>query len=152
MIHQRSLHTPLGDMTLTQDGEAIVSLDWGTGRDQSDSPLLSETIAQLHAYFDGDRTHFDLPLAPPVSRFTQKVLHEMQHIPYGETRSYAQLARALKTAPRAVGGACGRNPIPIIIPCHRVLSATGMGGYSGEGGLETKHALLTLEGAAQTGH
>lgn len=152
MIYQKSLHTPLGDMTLTQDSDAIVSLDWGTGRDQSDSPLLSKAIAQLHAYFDGDRTHFDLPLAPPVSPFTLKVLREMQHIPYGETRSYAQLARALKTAPRAIGGACGRNPIPIIIPCHRVLSASGMGGYSGEGGLETKRALLTLEGAAQTGH
>lgn len=152
MIHQKSLHTPIGEMTLTQADGDIVSLDWGVGRDQSDSPLLREAIKQLNAYFDGALKAFDLPLAPPVSPFTKRVLHEMAHIPYGETRTYADIARALKTAPRAVGGACGRNPIPVIIPCHRVLSAAGMGGYTGDGGLETKQALLRLEGAQQTRH
>ena len=71
----------------------------------------------------------------------------MQDIPYGETRSYGELAAAIGSAPRAVGGACGRNPIPIVIPCHRVLGKTGLGGYSGSGGLKTKEALLALEGA-----
>jgi methylated-DNA-[protein]-cysteine S-methyltransferase len=70
----------------------------------------------------------------------------MQAIPYGETRSYGDLAEAVGSAPRAVGGACGRNPIPIVIPCHRVLAKTGLGGYSGEGGLATKRRLLALEG------
>lgn len=151
MIHQLFCHTPIGEITLTQLDDHIISLDWGVGRDQSESPLLKEAVEQIQAYFDGDLTVFDLPLAPPVSPFTQKVLQEMQHIPYGETRTYADIARAIKTAPRAIGGACGRNPIPIIIPCHRILSTTGLGGYSGEGGLSTKTALLSLERALQPG-
>lgn len=147
MIHQLFCHTPLGEITVTQADDHIVSLDWGVGRDQEETPLLRAAVAQIQAYFDGDLKAFDLPLAPPVSPFTQTVLHEMQHIPYGETRTYADIARALKTAPRAIGGACGRNPIPIIIPCHRILSTAGLGGYSGGDGLETKSALLSLEGA-----
>ena len=71
----------------------------------------------------------------------------MQEIPYGKTRCYGDLADAIGSAPRAVGGACGKNPIPIVIPCHRVLAKAGLGGYSGSGGLKTKQALLTLEGA-----
>jgi len=71
----------------------------------------------------------------------------MQKIPYGETRCYGDLASDIGSAPRAVGGACGRNPIPIVIPCHRVLGKAGLGGYSGSGGLETKQTLLALEGA-----
>ena len=70
----------------------------------------------------------------------------MQQIPYGETRCYGDLATAIGSAARAVGGACGRNPIPIVIPCHRVLSKIGLGGYSGSGGLKTKQTLLALEG------
>lgn len=150
MIHQAACHTPLGEITITQAGSALVSLDWGAGRDLSLTSLLKDAIDQIQAYFDGDLTAFDLPLEPPVTPFTAKVLKEMQDIAYGDTRSYAQLAGALNTAPRAIGGACGRNPIPIIIPCHRVLAAKGLGGYSGEGGLETKQALLTLEGALQS--
>ena len=71
----------------------------------------------------------------------------MQKIPYGKTQCYGDLAAAVGSAPRAVGGACGKNPIPIVIPCHRVLSKSGLGGYSGSGGLKTKQALLILEGA-----
>jgi methylated-DNA-[protein]-cysteine S-methyltransferase len=71
----------------------------------------------------------------------------MQNIPYGKTRSYGELAAGIRSAPRAVGGACGKNPIPIVIPCHRVLAKAGLGGYSGSGGLKTKQALLILEGA-----
>ena len=70
-----------------------------------------------------------------------------KQIPYGKTRSYGELAAAIGSAPRAVGGACGKNPIPIVIPCHRVLSKAGLGGYSGSGGLKTKETLLALEGA-----
>jgi methylated-DNA-[protein]-cysteine S-methyltransferase len=71
----------------------------------------------------------------------------MREIPYGETRCYGDLAAMIQSAPRAVGRACGRNPIPIVIPCHRVLAKTGLGGYSGQGGLATKRHLLALEGA-----
>ena len=86
--------------------------------------------------------------------FQKQVWDALLEIPFGETRTYQQLANTLGNpkAVRAVGSANGANQLGIIIPCHRVLSASGMGGYSGEGGLETKRALLTLEGAAQTGH
>ncbi|MEM7568252.1 MAG: methylated-DNA--[protein]-cysteine S-methyltransferase [Pseudomonadota bacterium] len=148
MIGQKTILTPLGDLTLSEADGAIVSLDWGTGRDQSASPLLDEAARQLHAYFDGALTAFDLPLAPPVSAHGQKVLGAMQAIPYGETRTYGEIAADIGSSARAVGGACGRNPIPIVIPCHRVLAANkGMGGYSGDGGTDTKAILLRLEGA-----
>ena len=88
-----------------------------------------------------------MPLAPAGSGFRQRVWQAMQAIPVGETRSYGALARALGSAPRAVGGACGANPIPILIPCHRVVAGGGLGGYSGGAGLATKIALLKLEGA-----
>jgi methylated-DNA-[protein]-cysteine S-methyltransferase len=88
-----------------------------------------------------------LPLRPAGSDFEQRVWAAMQDIPYGKTRCYGDLANATGSAARAVGRACGRNPIPIVIPCHRVLGKGWMGGYSGDGGLKTKTALLTLEGA-----
>ena len=90
---------------------------------------------------------FDLPLAPAGTAFEGRVWAAMQAIPYGETRCYGDLAEATGSAPRAVGRACGKNPIPIVVPCHRVLAKTGLGGYSGDGGLVTKQRLLALEGA-----
>jgi methylated-DNA-[protein]-cysteine S-methyltransferase len=110
-------------------------------------PLLGEAARQLDAYFAGRLTRFDLALAPTGSPFEQLVWTAMRAIPYGETRCYGELAAAVGSAPRAVGRACGRNPIPIVIPCHRVLARTGLGGYSGAGGLTTKRRLLMLEGA-----
>src|SRR3954451_653766 len=131
--------------------------DRGTGRrDRRDqlgdrpagngSPLLAEAARQLQAYFDGKLSHFDLPLAPAGSPFEKCVWSAMQKIPYGETRCYGDLAADIRSAPRAVGGACGKNPIPIVIPCHRVLAKGGLGGYSGAGGLDTKQTLLRLPG------
>ena len=110
--------------------------------------LLAEAAAQLDAYFAGKLTRFDLPLAPSGSPFETRVWTAMQAIPYGETRVYGDLAELVGSAPRAVGRACGSNPIPIVIPCHRVLAKTGLGGYSGAGGLATKRHLLALEGVA----
>lgn len=150
MIGQRTILTPIGDITITEVDDAIVSLDWGTGRDQSNSPLLSEAANQIHAYFDGARPMFDLPLNPPVTAFVGRVLSAMQTISYGETKTYGAIAQAIGSSARAVGGACGRNPIPILIPCHRVLASQGLGGYSGGDGLDTKRALLRLEGANKT--
>jgi methylated-DNA-[protein]-cysteine S-methyltransferase len=137
----------VGNLILVEDQEAIVEVRWAAARGGNGSPLLTETARQLDDYFAGKLTMFDLPLRPAGTPFERSVWAAMQDIPYGETRSYGDLAAATDSAPRAVGRACGRNPIPIIIPCHRVLGKGWMGGYSGAGGLKTKQTLLTLEGA-----
>jgi methylated-DNA-[protein]-cysteine S-methyltransferase len=146
---QLSLLTNLGDLTISEDDGAIVALDWGRGRDQEETPLLRRARDQLQDYFDGKRLTFDLPLAPHGSDFQKRVWAALCAIPPGETRSYADIARAIGSAPRAVGGANGANPIPIIIPCHRVVGADGsLGGYSGGDGPATKRFLLDLESRA----
>jgi methylated-DNA-[protein]-cysteine S-methyltransferase len=144
-VPQLSLHTPIGDLTVSEDEGAIVALDWGWGRDQTETALLAEARAQLHAYFDEDLTRFDLPLAPAGSPYRQRVWQALRSIPYGETRSYADIARIAGGSARSVGQASGANPIPILIPCHRVLASAGIGGYSGGDGLHTKRTLLALE-------
>ena len=146
---QLSLHTPLGEVTISEDGGAIVALDWGRGRDQEATPLLREACDQLQDYFDGKRMSFNLPLAPEGSDFQKRVWAALCAIPPGETRSYADIARTIGSAPRAVGGANGANPIPLIIPCHRVIAADGsLGGYSGGDGPATKRYLLDHESRA----
>lgn len=142
---QLSLHTPLDAITLTEEDGAIVALDWGWGRDQDPTPLLLRARDQLQQYFDGDRHAFDLPLAPHGTPYRQKVWNALTRIPFGETRTYTQIAAQAGGSNRSVGGANGANPIPIIIPCHRVVAMNGPGGYSGGNGLETKRRLLHLE-------
>jgi methylated-DNA-[protein]-cysteine S-methyltransferase len=142
-----SIPSPVGNLILDEDQDAIVSIRWSEEAAGNGSPLLAEAARQLDAYFDGRLTEFDLPLRPTGTAFERSVWVAMQDIPYGETRSYGDLAAATHSAPRAVGRACGKNPIPIVIPCHRVLGKGWMGGYSGSGGLKTKEVLLTLEGA-----
>lgn len=145
---QLSYPSPVGDLTVSEDEGAIVALDFGRGMTQTRTALLDEAVAQLAAYFDGSLAAFDLPLNPHGTDFQKKVWELMRAIPHGGTRAYADLARDLNSAARAVGGACGANPIPVIIPCHRVLAAGGkMGGFSGGEGIATKLALLRLEGA-----
>lgn len=110
------------------------------------SPVLAQAAAQLAEYFAGQRQNFTIPLAPRGTPFQQEVWRALCAIPYGQTRSYGQLAAALgrPSAARAVGGACRRNPIWLMIPCHRVVGASGsLTGYAG--GLERKKALLALE-------
>jgi methylated-DNA-[protein]-cysteine S-methyltransferase len=148
---QLSCLTPIGEVTVSEEDGAIVALDWGRGRDQEPTPLLRRAIAQLQDYFDGMRTGFDLPLAPHGSAFQQRVWEALRAIPPGETRSYGELARLLGSSARAVGQANGANPIPILIPCHRVVSTGGaLGGYSGGDGPTTKRLLLDLERRART--
>src|SRR5713101_9582799 len=142
-----SIPSPIGQLTIDEADDAIVAIRWADAPAGNGSPLLAEAARQLAAYFDGRLSHFDLPLAPAGSPFEARVWSAMQAIPYGETRSYGDLAHTVASAPRAVGRACGKNPIPIVIPCHRVLAKGGLGGYSGEGGLATKQRLLALEGA-----
>jgi len=145
---QLSCPSPVGDLTVSEDGGAIVALDFGRGMTQTRTALLDDAVAQLTAYFDGSLSEFNLPLNPHGTPFQKNVWDLMCAIPYGGMRAYADLARDLKSAARAVGGACGANPIPVIIPCHRVLAAGGkMGGFSGGEGIPTKVALLRLEGA-----
>jgi methylated-DNA-[protein]-cysteine S-methyltransferase len=143
---QLSLLTPLGALTLSEDEGAIVALDWGRGRDQEETPGLRAAADQLQDYFDGQRAEFDLPLAPFGTPFRQRVWAALRAIPAGETRSYGDIARLLGSSARAVGQANSENPIPIIIPCHRVVGSGGLlGGYTGGEGPETKRYLLELE-------
>jgi methylated-DNA-[protein]-cysteine S-methyltransferase len=145
---QLSMHTPVGDITISEEDGAIVSLDWGWAKDNAPSVILRKAKSQIDRYFDGKELAFDLPLNPAGTVFQKRVWRAMCKIPYGRTKTYGDLAKALSSAARAVGGACGANHIPIIIPCHRVLGSNGnLGGYSGDGGLDTKLALLRIEGA-----
>ncbi|MFT9435593.1 methylated-DNA--[protein]-cysteine S-methyltransferase [Acetobacter syzygii] len=145
---QLSMHSPIGDLTLTEEDGAIVALDWGWGRDQDETPLLRQACDRLDAYFDGAADDFvDLPLAPYGTPYRQSVWKALRAIPLGETRTYRDLAQQVGGSPRSIGQANGANPIPILIPCHRVVSTQGLGGYSGDGGLADKIYLLELERA-----
>lgn len=142
-----TVQTPTGPVTLTEDDGAITTVDWGgAGRDHTTT--LDQAAAQMAAYFEDPTNVFDLPLRVSGSDFQRAVCDAMRAIPVGHTRTYGDIARDLGVPPQAVGQACGGNPIPIIIPCHRVLGASGLGGFSGAGGVETKVALLRHEGAA----
>lgn len=153
---ETTYHSPLGPLRLRESDGRLTRLDWvpavetellpEAGPRTDETPLLNRAVHQLNAYFFCGLRHFDLPLAPQGTAFQRAVWQQMQAIPYGDTRTYGELARWLRSAPRAVGRACGRNPIPIIVPCHRVVASDGLGGYSGDGGTDTKQWLLELEG------
>lgn len=138
--------SPLGPLTISSDGGALTALDWRTAPAGAPDPVLEEAARQLAEYFTGRRSDFDLPMRPAGTAFQQRVWTLMNRIPYGRTTTYGAMARELGSAARAVGGACGRNPLPILIPCHRVVGGGGAaGGYSGFGGVETKAWLLGHE-------
>ena len=147
----RSLHSPVGDLTVYAEDDHIIVLEWGRVPDDApgydrDDPLLSRACDQLQDYFDGKRADFDLPLKPDGTAFQKEVWRLMCEIPAGRTRTYGDLAQELDSAAQPVGTACGANPIPIIIPCHRIVAQDGLGGFSGDGGVATKTQLLRLEG------
>ena len=150
------MDSPVGELRLVENDGAITQIEFSPFRDADgrprgdradDHPVLAEARRQLTAYFARDLKEFDLPLAPVGSAFQQKVWEQLRGIGYGETASYGEVAARLgmtNAASRAVGLANGRNPIPIVIPCHRVIGANGtLTGYAG--GLERKQALLGLE-------
>ena len=142
-----SIHSPLGPLTIVEDDDAIVALEWCWRREMTETSLLSFASDQLTNYFDGDLTKFTLPLAPSGTPFQRRVWASMERIPYGETKSYGGVADEIDSSPRAVGNACGQNPVPILIPCHRVVGKGGaLVGYSGREGVETKRYLLEHEG------
>ena len=152
------LSSPVGRLTLVAEDVGLVAILWedddplrvrlGTTQTDPTHAVLAETGRQLDAYFAGTRTMFDLPLAPRGTAFQQAVWRALLAIPFGETRSYAQIARAIgrPTATRAVGAANGRNPISIVAPCHRVVGSGGaLTGFAG--GLAAKRWLLDHERA-----
>jgi methylated-DNA-[protein]-cysteine S-methyltransferase len=144
-----TLSSPIGLLCVEERDHAISRIGWTDASvGAPPTPLLAEAVRQLAAYFDGRLKTFDLPLDAGGDALQRAVWDGMLAIPYGETRTYGALAKEIGSNARLVGGACGRNPIPIVIPCHRIVGADGkMVGYSGGGGVETKQVLLTLEGA-----
>lgn len=153
-VQHRTVDSPVGPLVLAGEERGLRFLLFGRGRSvtkphpdwEPDRGLLEEPVRQLTAYFKGHLKAFDLPLAPQGTPFQCAVWSELQRIPYGETISYAELARRIGNphAVRAVGLANGQNPIAIVIPCHRVIGSNGsLTGYGG--GLPTKQALLALE-------
>jgi methylated-DNA-[protein]-cysteine S-methyltransferase len=137
----------LGPLPVVERDGAIVAVNWGKAARETPTPLLARAAAQLEAYFTRGLDRFDLPLAPQGDAFQQAVWRAMRAIPRGRTRTYGDIARELQGDARDVGAACGTNPLPILIPCHRVTAAAGaLGGYSGKGGGATKRLLLELEG------
>jgi methylated-DNA-[protein]-cysteine S-methyltransferase len=149
------METPIGPLLLAGDRDAVHYIKFpkqGTARkpepdwQESSGGALREALKQLREYFAGRRTEFDLPLSPEGTAFQRTVWKHLQKIPYGQTISYGELARRVGNpkASRAVGAANGKNPIPIVIPCHRVIGANGtLTGFGG--GLPIKKALLDLE-------
>ena len=143
-----SLDTQFGTLCVTEIDGAIRSVDWTTARDPMATPLLERALAQFAAYDAGELTEFDLPIALQVGPLQQAVCDAIAAIPFGDTRTYGEIAQELNVSAQAVGQACGGNPVPILIPCHRVLGAGGkLTGFSGAGGIETKVALLRHEKA-----
>lgn len=149
-----TIDSPVGEILVIGDGEAVTHLymtgEGGHGRDErpgrNDPAALADALEQLEQYFAGERTEFDLPLRPQGTEFQRSVWHALEQIPYGETRSYGQIAAAVgrPKAARAVGMANNRNPISVFIPCHRVVGADGaLVGYGG--GMSRKVWLLDHE-------
>jgi len=149
MKNRMRMESPVGPLTLTEENGAITELLFGDCEPEGErTALMDEAVCQLTEYFSGVRRVFDLPLHPSGTEFQRRVWDALQDIPYGETRSYGEIARAVNSpkAFRAVGMANHNNPISVIIPCHRVIGADGaLTGYGG--GMEKKEFLLRLEGA-----
>ncbi len=143
-----TVQSPVGPLTLTERDGHIAALDWGDDHCDDETELLCRARHQLDAYFDGALRRFDLPLAPEGSDYQRRVWRKLADIPYGETLSYGAFAKASSTGARAAGTACATKPLPILLPCHRVVGGDGaLGGYSGGDGLATKSYLLRMEGA-----
>ena len=156
MILHRRIESPAGPLVIAADETGLRHIEFHKNRHPADredwrggdNNILHAVEAQLHEYFAGSRIEFDLPLSPQGTPFQLDVWQELGRIPYGATISYAQLAQRVgkPTATRAVGAANGRNPLPIVLPCHRVIGIDGaLTGFGG--GLPLKEFLLKLEGA-----
>jgi methylated-DNA-[protein]-cysteine S-methyltransferase len=154
MTYHAILAAPFGQLGLSTDADALLAVHFLTEPQPLLEPpagsLAAEAVRQLNAYFADPTFRFDLPLRPIGTSFQLQVWREIAAIPCGETRSYGELAERTGSVARAVGGACGRNPLPIVIPCHRVLAQRGLGGFNRSVESPTvsiKHWLLVHEGA-----
>lgn len=151
MDYQAKFPAPFAVLGIMTDGAALTAIDFlplGTPALQAQDEISRRVCAQLQAYLDDPAFSFDLPLALHGTVFQQRVWQALRRIPGGSTRSYGELARLIGSAPRAVGQACGANPIPLVIPCHRVLARGGLGGFmhcSGKEPLAIKQWLLQHE-------
>lgn len=134
MLYQAIITTPIGKIGLKTEADCLVKIEF-LGPDLTDlkptQPLAAVVVKQLHAYFKQPNFVFDIPVQLNTGKFQQQVLHQLQQIPRGEVISYGVLAKQLKTCAQAIGQACRRNPIPIVIPCHRVVAKDHLGGFSG---------------------
>lgn len=140
-----SFLTSLGPITIEEEGGSITSLLFSFSETSDYSPLLEKAKEEVEEYIRGERKEFDLPLSPKGTPFQEKVWRELTNIHYGEKVSYGEIGERIgNKAYRAIGNACGKNPIPIIIPCHRVVGKNNLGGFSL--GLELKKKLLEIEG------
>jgi methylated-DNA-[protein]-cysteine S-methyltransferase len=147
------MDSPVGPLLLVEDDGRLAEIRFADGdeTDRDDTPLLKRAQQQLDEFFAGSRRKFDLPLVPAKTAYQQRVREAMISIPWAQTLSYGEIAHIAGGAPRAVGQACGANMLPLVVPCHRVLAANGIGGYSGAKGLDTKRFLLALEKAGPAG-
>ncbi|WP_299321579.1 methylated-DNA--[protein]-cysteine S-methyltransferase [Parasphingopyxis sp.] len=147
--------SPIGAISISASGDALVSVDMlgaSAKPDTSDHPLLREARKQIDAYFAGALRQFDLPLEPASTARGNELRQAVMAIPYGETQSYGEVARRTGSGPRAIGRVCSHNPLPLIVPCHRVVAAGGkIGYYSGGDGIPTKRFLLTHENKQEAG-
>jgi methylated-DNA-[protein]-cysteine S-methyltransferase len=143
-----SFDSPIGRLTVVEHDGAVASLSWRRPVAQDETMLLHDAIGQLRAYFARELRAFDLPLLPAPTPEAQAARDVMTAIAYGATATYGELAAKTGSSARAFGQACGANPLPIVVPCHRVVGADGFGHYSGGNGAATKHWLLAHEGAA----
>jgi len=144
---EAGLDSPLGPLCLVASAGAPVALDWRKTSRRDADPALRVGLAWLAAYFARSPLPAQPSLAPSGPSYCQAVWQVMQQIPYGRTLSYGTVARRLALDPRVVGQACGANPLPLLVPCHRIVGADGLGGYSGAGGVAAKRFLLRHEGA-----
>ena len=153
-MNYQYLDSPVGRLRLVSDGQHLTAIEWENLQDmdpageETSDPALASCASQLNEYFAGKRHSFDLPLSPVGTAFQKSVWAALKAIPYGELRTYRDIAESLDNpkAVRAVGAANGRNPLPIVVPCHRVIGSDGsLTGFAG--GLEAKKVLLGLEGA-----
>lgn len=145
-MHTMTLQSPIGPLKLTEENGKLTGLSFGAADQETPTPFLRQCARELAEYFGGSRTEFTLPLSPAGTDFQKRVWKELNRIPYGETKTYGEIAAAIGSpkAARAVGMACNRNPIAVIVPCHRVVGSGGsLVGYAG--GLSIKEQLLSLE-------
>ncbi len=143
---QLSFHSPIGDITISEEEGIIVSLDFGWSPFQKENPLLLKAKKWCDSYFDGENPEMNLPLSPFGTKYQRQIYKAIQSIPYSKTMTYSEIAEKTSSHSRPVGSACGSNPIPLLIPCHRVMGKNGsLTGYSGGEGIQTKKYLLELE-------